>query len=198
MTDDERWEKRYKEENVEEMPWYTPELDPDLDQALSDLEIAGGKVLDLGTGPGTQAIALAGRGFEVTGVDLSPTAVSEAAGRASEKGVEIRFLQDNILETRLKETFDFIFDRGCFHVFSHQYRDDYIRTVHSLLKEGGLFFLKCFSHLEPSQEGPYRFSPNEIREWFTPRFHVRSIRDTVYHGTRDPLPKALFCILEKS
>ncbi len=38
----------------------------------------GGRALDLGCGPGRNALQLAARGFEVDGVDLSPTAVAWA------------------------------------------------------------------------------------------------------------------------
>uniref|UniRef100_UPI001F15F7C3 class I SAM-dependent methyltransferase n=1 Tax=Streptomyces xylophagus TaxID=285514 RepID=UPI001F15F7C3 len=44
----------------------------------------GGRALDLGCGPGRNALHLAARGFEVDGVYLSPTAVAWAEERAWE------------------------------------------------------------------------------------------------------------------
>ena len=35
-------------------------------------------------------------------------------------------------------------------------------------------------------------------EIFGNSFNVRSVEETVYQGTLDPLPKALFCVMEKS
>ena len=58
-------------------------------------------------------------------------------------------------------------------------------------------FLKCFSHRETYEDGPFRFTPEEIRELFTPLFRVLSIEDTEFHGTLDFLPKALFCVLQR-
>ncbi|MEW1831658.1 class I SAM-dependent methyltransferase [Streptomyces sp. NPDC088196] len=46
----------------------------------------GGRALDLGCGPGRNALQLAAWGFEVDGVDLSPTAVAWAEERARDRG----------------------------------------------------------------------------------------------------------------
>lgn len=50
----------------------------------------GGHVLDLGCGPGTDAVTLAGRGFRVTAVDWSPRMVDEATQRVRDAGFEDR------------------------------------------------------------------------------------------------------------
>src|SRR4028118_971518 len=89
------WEQLYQDKNVESMPWFNPDLDPDLGQALTKLNLHAGTALDLGTGPGTQAIALAERGFQVTATDLSDTAVRQAIDKAKEKGLDISFKQDD-------------------------------------------------------------------------------------------------------
>lgn len=191
------WEQLYQDQEVESMPWFNPELDPDLDQALTQLNLSGGTGLDLGTGPGTQAIALASRGFRVTATDLSKTAISKASGTAQAMGVEIDFRQDDILNSQLQQTFDFVFDRGCFHVLPPERRSDYVQVVKDLLRPGGYLFLKCFSHLETREEGPYRFRPEEIQQIFVDNFKIRSIVETVYQGTLETFPKALFCILEQ-
>jgi ubiquinone/menaquinone biosynthesis C-methylase UbiE len=70
----------------------------------------------LNTGPGTQDIWLAKRRFKVTGSDLSEAAINRARTiYANEKNVN--FIVDNILHTMFKDNeFDYIFDRGCFHV----------------------------------------------------------------------------------
>jgi hypothetical protein len=65
------------------------------------------------------------------------------------------------------------------------------------LKPDGYLFLKCFSRLQPGEEGPYRFTPEQIREIFGSRLGVLSIKETVYQGTLDPLPRALFCTMRK-
>ncbi|KAF3885847.1 MULTISPECIES: class I SAM-dependent methyltransferase [Nostocales] len=191
------WDKLYREGQVESMPWFNPDLDSDLDEALTKLNISTGMALDLGTGPGTQAIILAERGYKVTATDISATAINQAQIVAKKEGLDITFREDDILHSNLSQEFDFVFDRGCFHVLPPDLRQDYVRAVRSLIKHKGFLFLKCFSHLEKREPGPYRFTPEEIREIFTHGFKIVSVQETVYQGTLDPLPKALFCILER-
>ena len=192
------WEQIYQNQNIESMPWFNPDLDLDLQQALSQLNINSGTILDLGTGPGTQAIALAERGFQVTATDISETAIHQAEQTAKQNKMNISWQQDDIINSKLNQTFDFVFDRGCFHVFSPEQRQDYVRIVHKLLNDQGYLFIKCFSHLQPGEQGPHRFTPEQINDIFSKHFQILNIKQTVYQGTLTPLPKALFCILQKS
>lgn len=191
------WKQIYQEKAAETMPWFNQDIDADLDKALTKLNLKEGTVLDLGTGPATQALALAKLGFTVTGTDISDGAIIRAKGIAQELGLNIDFRQDDILNSKLEETFDIVFDRGCFHVFHEEQRHDYVRTVSNLVKPKGYLLLKCFSHLETRPDGPYRFTPQEIGEIFGGEFKLASVEDTLYQGTMEVLPKALFCVLEK-
>ncbi|MEE9167876.1 MAG: class I SAM-dependent methyltransferase [Candidatus Neomarinimicrobiota bacterium] len=191
------WEQYYQEEEVESMPWFHPRLDHDLENALARFNIRSAAVLDLGTGPGTQAIALAKMGFQVTATDVSKTAVAKARARSLQKGVSVHFVHDDILKTGLEREFDFVFDRGCFHVLEPHDRPTYVETVHDLIRPEGFLFLKCFSRLEPGEEGPNRFSPHEIREQFQSSFRVESVKESKFMGNRRPYPRALFCLIQR-
>jgi 2-polyprenyl-3-methyl-5-hydroxy-6-metoxy-1,4-benzoquinol methylase len=191
------WDAVYQNQSIETMPWFYPALDDDLRQALDELGLQGGSALDLGTGPGTQAMQLARLGFRVTAADISEAAIRLARGRAEAQGLDIAWQQDDILSTRLAGPFDLIFDRGCFHVLPLEQRQHYAGTVAGLLKPTGYFFLKCFSHLQPGTQGPHRFTPEQVREVFESHFQVHSIAETVYQGTLDPLPRALFCVFQR-
>jgi len=192
-----RWEELYQEREIESLPWFNPKLDEDLENALGELALRGGSALDLGAGPGTQAIHLASRGFDVTATDISVAAIRLASEKARKLGIEITWEQDDILDTRLNRQFDLIFDRGCFHVLEPGRRMDYVRVVSGLLNTGGYLFLKCFSRSQPGEEGPYRFTPEQIRNIFGGRLSVLSIKETVYQGTLDPLPRALFSTMRR-
>ncbi|MBF0426122.1 MAG: class I SAM-dependent methyltransferase [Magnetococcales bacterium] len=190
------WETLYKNEPVESMPWYTTHLDQDLEQALRDLHISSGAFLDLGTGPGTQAAALAGLGFQVTATDLSTSAIAAAAKWARTRGVCITLLQDDILASQLIGPFDFAFDRGCFHVLPPESRAHYVETLHALLAPEGRLFLKCFSVKETSNRPPYRFSPDLIAEIFSARFHIETCRESLFDDNGPEKRRALFNILK--
>ena len=187
------WNELYHNE-VEKLPWYYDALDNDLEEEIRILGEIDGRFLDIGTGPGTQAIQLSKIGFSVTGTDISEDAINRAR-RLSNK---VNFMVDNILETRLiEEGFDFIFDRGCFHVLAPEKRMDYVKTVHKVLAKNGFLFLKCFSIKEPMTEGPYKFSAKDISSLFTRYFNILKIKETVYQGTLETWPKALFVVMRK-
>lgn len=188
------WNDIYKQD-VSTMPWYNEKLDSDLEHELKQRKITKGRFLDLGTGPATQAIQLVKMGFTVTGTDLSVNAIE----KAKRLDGTINFLVDDILDSKLeKNSFDYILDRGCFHVLSNDKWDQYAKTIRDILDKHGLFFLKCFSVKEEKLTyGPYRFSISDIRNIFGKYFVIEGIIDTVYQGTLDPYPKALFAVMSK-
>jgi SAM-dependent methyltransferase len=63
-----------------------------VNQTLAALtsELPPGRALDLGCGEGADAIWLASRGWQVTGVDISATALARAAEAAADAGVDGR------------------------------------------------------------------------------------------------------------
>jgi SAM-dependent methyltransferase len=193
------WEDLYRSDAVERLPWYSPKLDPDLEAALARHGIDSGRALDQGTGPATQAIALAERGFLVTATDLSAAAIAYGARHARARQANVTFVQDDVLATRLEGPFELIFDRGCFHVLRPDDRPAYVRTMHRLLSPSGWLFMKTFSHHQPGDRGPYRFAPDDIRGLFGPAsgFEIVEIVDTVFQGQLDPFPKALFSSLRR-
>jgi 2-polyprenyl-3-methyl-5-hydroxy-6-metoxy-1,4-benzoquinol methylase len=163
------WEALYKSQRVETMPWYNENFDSDLEKELDERKIISNshhKFLDLGIGPATQAVWLAKRGFNVTGSDLSEAAINRAK-KIYAKEKSVNFIVDDILHSKLKgNEFDYIFDRGCFHVLLPADRQKSISKIKQILKKehNGILFLKCFSDKEPMQEGPYKFSPDGIRD----------------------------------
>jgi cyclopropane fatty-acyl-phospholipid synthase-like methyltransferase len=196
------WETLYKNQQVESMPWYNENLDADLEEELEKRKINQGKFLDLGTGPGTQAIKLHERGLSVTATDLSETAIKKAQSiynSNNNNSKKVDFRVDNILNSNLKENeFDYIFDRGCFHVISTNDRKRYIMQVTRILKDNGILFLKCFSDKEQGEEGPHRFSKDKLKEIFENEyFNIENMKETVYQGTLNPLPKALFAVMTR-
>jgi ubiquinone/menaquinone biosynthesis C-methylase UbiE len=194
------WNNLYSNQKVETMPWYNEQLDSDLEQELERRKVSKGRILDLGTGPATQAIQLAKRGLEVTGSDVSEAAINRAKDvyGHNNKDTKISFILDDILNSKMEDKmFDYVFDRGCFHVLPIEKRPVYVSEINRILDDKGILFLKCFSTKEPRQEGPYKFSENEIRQLFGNGFVIISVKDTVYQGKLNPLPRALFVVMNK-
>ncbi|MFI1660318.1 class I SAM-dependent methyltransferase [Streptomyces sp. NPDC020472] len=107
---------------------------------------AGGRVLDLGCGPGRNALHLASLGFDVTAVDLSPTAIAWAGERAAEAGAEnIRFVCGDAFTAALDGPYDLVYDSGCFHHLPPHRRVSYLALLDRALAPGGHFALTAFA-----------------------------------------------------
>lgn len=188
------WNRLYTEMKVEDMPWYLPELDPDLKEALDKFEIKDGSFLDLGTGPGTQAIELLKMGFDVTGIDISKNAIL----KARKLNDQVKFIQDDILNLHTNSQFDYIFDRGCFHIIDEDKRPVYLDNVAKLLNKEGILFLKCFSDKNTfTGFGPHHISRNMIHDLFNKSFNILKIKDCVYQSISSQQNKTLFAVIKK-
>jgi len=81
-------------------------------EIYADLAPAGGAVLELGTGSGRIAFALAERGLAVTGVDLAPAMLARAKARLAEAEPQVQerleFRLGDMTALDLKRTFDLV------------------------------------------------------------------------------------------
>jgi 2-polyprenyl-3-methyl-5-hydroxy-6-metoxy-1,4-benzoquinol methylase len=158
---------------------------------VSDLEERGairGRVLDAGCGTGENAIYLASKGYEVLGVDLSPTAIEKAQRKARDRGVPVAFAVHDVLELeRLGLTFDTVIDSGVFHTFPDEERSAFVRSLASVMLPGGVLHLISFSELEPGSWGPRRVTAAEIRGAFTEGWHVEGISQACYETNFDEI-----------
>ena len=100
-------------------------------------------VIDIGCGTGNHALRLSKLGYQVTGVDVSPTMLIIA--KAKDKEAKIRFIQGDMkkLEKVIPkgQRFDAAICLG--QVFSHLMTDKdvqaFLNRVHKILKQNGLF-----------------------------------------------------------
>ena len=79
---------------------------------------SGRRVLDLGCGSGNWAVALAKRGWKVTGIDFVPKALRRARRRAEEASVDVDWIQADVTRlshARVGSGFPFLLDIGLFH-----------------------------------------------------------------------------------
>jgi SAM-dependent methyltransferase len=86
------WDERHRGED----PIESPEPDPTLVETIRDL--APGRALDLASGDGRNAIRLAIDGWRVTAVDFSVVALARARRSAARAGVEVTWVQADLLE----------------------------------------------------------------------------------------------------
>ncbi|WP_051217648.1 class I SAM-dependent methyltransferase [Paenibacillus assamensis] len=128
------------------IPFFVNAPDENLVQYVHQRQLpAAGRVLELGCGPGRNAIYLAKQGYEVDAVDLSSEALQWAKDRAQQQQVDVNFICRNIFELDIEEAaYDIIYDSGCMHHIAPHRRIDYVRLVNRALKSGGMFAVTCF------------------------------------------------------
>jgi cyclopropane fatty-acyl-phospholipid synthase-like methyltransferase len=146
-----------------------------------------GSVLDPGCGTGEHALLAASLGHEVMGIDLSAKAIDLAMVKATERGIEARFLAADALRlVDLGEQFDTVLDCGLFHVLDDGERPRYVDSLAAVVPLGGHYHMLCFSEHQPGDWGPRRVTQDEIRAAFSEGWEVESIEPAVIDLTWNP------------
>jgi SAM-dependent methyltransferase len=120
------------------------------------------RVLDLPCGQGRHAIELARRGYEVTGVDLSPFLLAVAEERARANGVRVRWLAGDMRHPMAAERFDIVLNLFTSLGYFADEADDrkVIGAAATMLVPGGRFVLEVIN-------GERVMARFQEREWFT-------------------------------
>ncbi|MCP4471134.1 MAG: class I SAM-dependent methyltransferase [Gammaproteobacteria bacterium] len=153
--DRDKWNQRYTEDSYRKSNPVT---------LLSDWlpEIPVGRALDVACGAGRNSIFMAGAGFQVDAIDISPEGLKESRKKADEQGLVL-----NLIEHDLDKPYPFDTDYDLIVVL--WYVDlELITQLCSCLAPGG--YLLCEEHLRCEQEviGPdnpdFRVAPGALRE----------------------------------
>ena len=105
------------------------------------------RILELCCGTGRLTLPIAMDGYDICGVDYTSSMLEQAKVKASEGGLEVKFIEADIRTLDLPEKYDLIFIP--FNSIHHLYKNDDLfkafNAVKNHLKEGGLFLLDCFN-----------------------------------------------------
>jgi SAM-dependent methyltransferase len=108
---------------------------------------APGRALDVGCGSGRDAIYLAKRGWQVTGVDSVEQAVESAKQRAVEEGVDVQWVAADVAEVGrlgLKPGYDLLYDFGCMHGLTDAERQGAAAGLTQLAAPGATLLINAF------------------------------------------------------
>ena len=67
------------------------------------------RILELCCGTGRLTLPIAKEGYDITGVDYTPSMLAQAKNKAAEAGLEISFIEADIRTLDLREKYDLIF-----------------------------------------------------------------------------------------
>ncbi|WP_410769379.1 class I SAM-dependent methyltransferase [Fontibacillus sp. BL9] len=160
---EEQWWDEFYEDREREIPFFVDVPDENLVSYFERSMVTAGNVLELGTGPGRNAIYMAEQGCKVDAVDLSANAIKWGKERASEKDLEITFMVQDVFSLDLADgAYDLIYDSGLLHHLLPHRRFQYIELVNEKLKPGGHFGLVCFAPGFEDQGGAAEKSDSSI------------------------------------
>ncbi len=119
MKNKSSWEKYYQKISVDKIPWQKTQASY-FTEVIESGKIKPGLTLDLGCGTGAKSIYLAKKGFKVTGVDISDTAIKQAKENAKRAGVNIKFISADATDLSFfgNKKFDFVLDWANLHGIS--------------------------------------------------------------------------------
>ncbi len=191
-----RIDEIYKNLPLGRIPWNSETPPQQLVELIDTGKVSPCKVIDLGCGAGNCAIYLAECGFDVTGVDFSPTAVKLAKQNAKTKDVQCNFLVADVLELveLPKKTYDFAYDWGLLHHIFPHHRQQYIQNLSRILNPKANYLSVCFSEKDTGFGGSGKYrktklgstlyfsSEDELRRLFERHFHIIDLQTSEIKG----------------
>lgn len=184
----------------EAIPWNIEIPPKTLVELVESGKVKPCKTIDLGCGAGYYAIYLASRGFDIAGIDISPTAIKIAKEKAEKENVKCIFIVADVLGSldEVKDTFDFAYDWSLLHHVYPEHREKYIENVNRILNSGGKYLSVCFSEKDShfGGSGKYRETPlgtilyfsseEELKELFSACFKIIELKTIKIEGKFSP------------
>jgi 2-polyprenyl-3-methyl-5-hydroxy-6-metoxy-1,4-benzoquinol methylase len=187
---DGEWWSNFYSNKGKPIPFFKNIPDENLVSYVDSGILKHGKVLDVGCGIGRNSIYLSNNGFEVCGIDFSKTSIEMAKEIAKVQSIKIDFLCESIFDFQCQpESFDFIYDSGCFHHIKPHRREQYLNTILSLLKPDGYFAMACFNlkgganisdydvYRDFSMHGGLGFTEFKLKTILEPYFKIIEFRE---------------------
>ncbi len=134
---------------TEMYPYMFPEerfesAEEEVEKILSLVEFSGTHILDLCCGPGRHSTVLAERGFSVTGVDSTAFLLQKAAARASERKLDVEFVQDDMRRFVRSSSYDLVLNMfTSFGYFDDKDEDlQVLGNIYESLRPGGVLVME--------------------------------------------------------
>ena len=197
MPPDKQFDQRYIDGDL---PWDTGRPDHHLAQIIRAHHIEPCQALEIGCGTGTNSVWLAQQGFQVTALDLAPTAIRRAEARAAAAGVQVALRAADFMADDLPDgPFAFVFDRGVLHGCDRPAdRATFAQRVAARLAPDGLWLSFIGSaDAPPRQSGPPRLSAAEVVLAVEPYYQLLLLQAGHFDSDQPVPAPAWLCLMRK-
>ncbi|WP_321281815.1 class I SAM-dependent methyltransferase [Marinifilum fragile] len=200
----------YKGMPFDKIPWKRETPPHILINTIESLAPSPSHLLDLGCGLGHYAAYFAQKGYKVSGIDISQTAINHANQLFGIKNLKGDFYELDLCKTNdiILPPIKLAYEFEVLHHIYPEYREMYVQNVSKLLSEGGYYLSICFSEKDQNfgGEGKYRKTPigtelyfssvEEIQDLMSSHFKIREIKEVELEGKLVP-HQAVFCLMQK-
>lgn len=157
------WETRFA---ANQTPWERPGLHPAMLAWVEAGALAPGlRVIIPGCGRSPELGYLAAQGLDVTGADLSPTALAFQRQKLDAASLNATLLQGDVLAHRPDAPYDRVYEQTFLCAIPPRLRDDYESALYDWLKPGGQL-LALFMQKDAPGGPPYGCALPAMRELF--------------------------------
>ncbi len=162
------WERRYVDGDT---PWDRGCSSPQLETWLQAGTLAAGPVLVPGCGQGHEVVSLCRRGFEVTAVDLSATALARLAAALERHGVadRARLVNADFLAYAPAHRFAAVYEQTSLCALPPAMWSAYAARLHAALAPGGTL-LAMFVQTGRPGGPPWHCDPLAMQRLFRPPY----------------------------
>lgn len=100
------------------------------------------KVLDLACGTGRLALALAAKGYDVTGIDRFPATLKRARENAEKRSLQLKLVQTSLQEVNVEGSFDAVYCVQALYYLSNENElSGALTKIESLIRPGGILII---------------------------------------------------------
>lgn len=144
-----------------------------------------GKVLDLGCETGGLALELVKKGFDVTCIDISTTAIKKIKQEAKKRGVKVNAICADLEKYEIKKEYDIILTLRILQ-FLEDKGEKYIKKIQKHTKEQGINIIDAFKN----KWLPKRKIKKLYSKW-------KILEKEEYVSEKDNFAKMIYLVVEK-
>jgi len=149
MNQDIAWEDLYQQGDT---GWDRGEMSPALTHWLESGLNKEQRILIPGCGRGYEVIELARLGFDVTALDIAPSAIESLKNSLKQEGLHATLICGDLFDYQTTTPFDAVYEQTCLCALPLELRSAYASHIKAWLKPQGSFY---FSMMQTGEkEGP--------------------------------------------